>query len=51
MVKITDIQEPNVEDLLGREEIDPNPELMKKNIFKKLYLSQTLPPRGSELRV
>ena len=38
LVKITDIQEPNVEDLLGREEIDPNPELMKKNIFKKVVL-------------
>ena len=34
LVKITDIQEPNVEDLLGREEIDPNPELMKKNQLK-----------------
>ena len=38
LVKITDIQEPNVEDLLGREEIDPYPELMKKNIFKKVVL-------------
>ena len=38
IVKITDIQEPNVEDLLGREEIDPYPELMKKNILKKVVL-------------
>lgn len=37
-VKITDIQEPNVEDLLGREEIDPNSQLMKKNILKKVVL-------------
>ena len=38
LVKLTDIQEPNTQDLLGREEIEPNLDLMKKNIFNKVVL-------------
>lgn len=38
LVKFTDIQEPNAEDLLGREEVEPHQELMIKNIFKKVVL-------------
>ena len=38
LVQLTDIQEPNTEDLLGREEIEPYADLMKKNIFNKVVL-------------
>lgn len=38
LVKTTDIQEPDIEDLLGREQIDPKINLMKKNISNKLVL-------------
>jgi FlaA1/EpsC-like NDP-sugar epimerase len=38
IVQPTDIQEPNVEDLLGREEVEPNKDLMIKNIFNKIVL-------------
>ena len=38
LVQLTDIQEPNTEDLLGREVIEPYDRLMKKNIFNKVVL-------------
>lgn len=38
LVQLSDIQEPNIEDLLGREVIDPYDRLMKKNIFNKVVL-------------
>ena len=37
LVQTTDIQEPNPQDFLGREEIEPDYELMTKNILKKSY--------------
>jgi len=37
-VQATDIQEPNVQDLLGREEVEPNKDLMIKNTFNKIVL-------------
>lgn len=37
-VQPADIQEPNVQDLLGREEVEPNKDLMLKNIFNKIVL-------------
>ena len=33
LVKTTDIQEPDVEDLLGREQIEPHYDLMIKNLL------------------
>jgi len=38
LVKTTDIQEPDVEDLLGREQIEPHYDLMIKNILGKVVL-------------
>ena len=38
LVQTTDIQEPNMEDLLGREQIEPHTDLMTKNTFKKIVL-------------
>mgnify|MGYP001292589942 CR=1 FL=1 len=38
LVQLADIQEPNIEDLLGREEIEPHIDLMIKNIFNKVVL-------------
>ncbi len=38
LVQTTDIQEPNLEDLLGREQIEPHTDLMTKNTFKKIVL-------------
>ena len=38
LVQLTDIQEPNTEDLLGREEIEPHKNLMIKNILNKVVL-------------
>ena len=38
LVQLTDIQEPNTEDLLGREEIEPHKILMIKNILNKVVL-------------
>ena len=38
IVQTTDIQEPNLQDLLGREEIEPNSDLMTKNTLKKIVL-------------
>lgn len=38
LVQIADIQEPNIQDLLGREEVEPNKSLMIKNIFDKVVL-------------
>ncbi len=38
LVQTTDIQEPNLQDLLGREEIEPYYDLMTKNILKKVVL-------------
>ena len=38
LVTLTDIQEPNTQDLLGREEIEPHKGLMIKNISNKIVL-------------
>ena len=38
LVKISDVQEPTTEDLLGREEIEPDEKLMTKNILNKVVL-------------
>tara|TARA_B100000780_G_scaffold275565_1_gene242395 strand:- start:3326 stop:5230 length:1905 start_codon:yes stop_codon:yes gene_type:complete len=38
LVQLTDIQEPNTEDFLGREQIEPHANLMKKNILNKVIL-------------
>lgn len=38
IIQLTDIQEPNVQDLLGREEVESNKDLMIKNIFNKIVL-------------
>ena len=38
MVQLSDIQEPNTEDLLGREEIEAHKDLMIKNVFDKVVL-------------
>ena len=35
LVQLKDIQEPNFEDLLGREQIEPHINLMKKTFLKK----------------
>ena len=49
-VQPADIQEPNVQDLLGREEVEPNKDLMIKNIFnKKVLISGAGGSIGSEL--
>ncbi len=50
LVTLTDIQEPNTQDLLGREEIEPYRELMVKNIFQKVvFISGAGGSIGSEL--
>ena len=38
IVQTSDIQEPNLQDLLGREEIEPSYNLMTKNILNKIVL-------------
>ena len=38
IVQTTDIQEPTLQDLLGREEIEPNYNLMTKNTLNKIVL-------------
>lgn len=38
LVQTADIQEPNLQDLLGREEIEPDYSLMTKNTLKKIVL-------------
>jgi FlaA1/EpsC-like NDP-sugar epimerase len=38
LVDITKIQEPNIEDLLGREQVEPKIDLMEKNIVNKIVM-------------
>ena len=49
LVKTTDIQEPDVEDLLGREQIEPHYDLMIKYISKVVLVSGAGGSIGSEL--
>ena len=37
-VSVSDIKDLNVEDLLGREQVDPNLELLSKNIYSKVVM-------------
>lgn len=50
VVQTTDIQEPNLQDLLGRDEIEPYHHLMTKNILKKIvFITGAGGSIGSEL--
>ena len=37
-VKVSDLREVNIEDLLGRNKVEPNKSLLEKNIFNKVVL-------------
>jgi FlaA1/EpsC-like NDP-sugar epimerase len=37
-IKIEDIKEVEIEDLLGRDQIEPRPDLLKKNIYEKVVM-------------
>ena len=48
-IKIDDIEQIKIEDILGRDQVSPNKKLMEKNIKKKILVSGAGGSIGSEL--